>query len=976
MRYFIPSLLMLCMFLIGDVSYCQSVSISNTASVPDASAMLDISSPNKGVLIPRMNKSIRNGISNPGTGLLVFQNAPDSLGFYYFDGSKWNWLIAGSLDSSSWKLNGNSNALSANFVGTLNDSALHFRIRNVPSGFIDSIHENTAFGYKSGFYNTGSGNTAFGYQSLDSNTTGTYNTAIGHRALKGNKSGTDNTVLGNDAMINNTTGAKNTAIGAIALYSNTSGSNNVAVGNYALNNDSTGSNNTAVGIFSLISLRKGNYNVAVGNSASNYADSANLTISIGANAGFYNKRDAITAIGSSALAYNSYNSNSLNEGLENTGVGYGALFNNTTGNKNTALGFRALKGSFATGYSRNTAVGDSALAVNNGSANTAIGSSALSRNDFGSYIVAIGDSAMALSTGTGANEALGYNALKTLKGGTSYNNTALGGQAMEYDSISYGSVAVGFRALRYSGRSSETTAIGVGAMEQGDSSFENTAVGRAAMAYYGYSHQNVAVGNHALGSIRSGGYNVAVGTYSMLNDTSGLNNTAIGFYALGLNKSGSANIAVGNGAGLYALKSYNTYVGSNTGLGERYPSGNYAADSGYQNTGLGAYALQRIANGFNNVAIGYAALVNDSSGYNNTSLGYNSSYQNITGYFNSAVGQYSLYSNVSGTQNTAIGSGADVLSGNLINATAIGAGAKVGISNGLVLGDNNAYVGIGTSAPTISARLHVSNLGTGRANAGYFETDNNAPVSSNGAAILGINLNNSGTQVSGVMGKAISTPSGYGYGGYFQGNNSGLYAYSNPGFTSFTTNGVYGSAVGATGNTNIGINGFATSGSTNYGVFGQGATLAGYFSGSVYTTGTYNTSDEWLKTNVNDMNTSALEKVLMLKPKTYSFAVNKYKQMNLPEGTQIGFIAQDMEKVFPGLVKTLYQPEEYDHTPGNENIKLQDGVTFKALNYTGLIPVLTKAIQEQQDIINKQQKNIDELMKRVASLEKNMGEGK
>lgn len=55
---------------------------------PDGSAQLDVSSPNKGMLIPRMNQSARNGIGTPATGLLIYQtdNTP---GFYYYNGSAW-----------------------------------------------------------------------------------------------------------------------------------------------------------------------------------------------------------------------------------------------------------------------------------------------------------------------------------------------------------------------------------------------------------------------------------------------------------------------------------------------------------------------------------------------------------------------------------------------------------------------------------------------------------------------------------------------------------------------------------------------------------------------------------------------------------------------------------------------------------------------------------------------------------------------
>ena len=62
-------------------------------ATPAPSAMLDISSTNKGVLLPTMTAANRAGISAPATGLLVFQT--DGIpGFYYYNGS--NWVAVGT----------------------------------------------------------------------------------------------------------------------------------------------------------------------------------------------------------------------------------------------------------------------------------------------------------------------------------------------------------------------------------------------------------------------------------------------------------------------------------------------------------------------------------------------------------------------------------------------------------------------------------------------------------------------------------------------------------------------------------------------------------------------------------------------------------------------------------------------------------------------------------------------------------------
>lgn len=47
----------------------------NTSS-PDPSSVLDISSTIKGVLLPRLTTAQRNAISNPATGLLIYETAP------------------------------------------------------------------------------------------------------------------------------------------------------------------------------------------------------------------------------------------------------------------------------------------------------------------------------------------------------------------------------------------------------------------------------------------------------------------------------------------------------------------------------------------------------------------------------------------------------------------------------------------------------------------------------------------------------------------------------------------------------------------------------------------------------------------------------------------------------------------------------------------------------------------------------------
>ncbi len=70
------------------------VAINTNNSDPDGSAMLDISSSDRGVLIPRMSSDERENINNPANGLMVYDMA--DLAFYYFNGQEWLRLSEGS----------------------------------------------------------------------------------------------------------------------------------------------------------------------------------------------------------------------------------------------------------------------------------------------------------------------------------------------------------------------------------------------------------------------------------------------------------------------------------------------------------------------------------------------------------------------------------------------------------------------------------------------------------------------------------------------------------------------------------------------------------------------------------------------------------------------------------------------------------------------------------------------------------------
>ena len=70
------------------------VSVSTTGTNPDPSAMLDVQSTERGMLVPRMTTAQRTAIASPATGLLVFDT--DSGSFWYYDGNAWTELNTGN----------------------------------------------------------------------------------------------------------------------------------------------------------------------------------------------------------------------------------------------------------------------------------------------------------------------------------------------------------------------------------------------------------------------------------------------------------------------------------------------------------------------------------------------------------------------------------------------------------------------------------------------------------------------------------------------------------------------------------------------------------------------------------------------------------------------------------------------------------------------------------------------------------------
>lgn len=156
------------------------------------------------------------------------------------------------------------------------------------------------------------------------------------------------------------------------------------------------------------------------------------------------------------------------------------------------------------------------------------------------------------------------------------------------------------------------------------------------------------------------------------------------------------------------------------------------------------------------------------------------------------------------------------------------------------------------------------------------------------------------------------------------------------------------------------------------------AAYAGYFAGNVFSQGNFVASDQRLKENIQEID-GALSLIKKIHPRSYSFRRDGLGVgLTSNPGTHYGVLAQELEKVLPSLVKeTQMDPNlsipagamEKSSTSNGETATPQNlpSETILAVNYTELIPILVKAMQEQQDQIEKLQEQLNRLSDRQSA---------
>ncbi len=172
-----------------------------------------------------------------------------------------------------------------------------------------------------------------------------------------------------------------------------------------------------------------------------------------------------------------------------------------------------------------------------------------------------------------------------------------------------------------------------------------------------------------------------------------------------------------------------------------------------------------------------------------------------------------------------------------------------------------------------------------------------------GSDTTGYGVYGEATSGTAVNGYSSDTTHGYGVVGTSNGT-AGIGIYGSAQASTGTTYGVYGvssstggSGIYGVGNTGGDFHGVAT------GVFGTcsgSGCYAGYFDHKVYINGTvYGSSDSRLKKDITPLS-GALDQLLKLKGVSYEW--REPGKHSDETGTRVGFIAQDVEKVFPNWV--------------------------------------------------------------------------
>ena len=460
--------------------------------------------------------------------------------------------------------------------------------------------------------------------------------------------------------------------------------------------------------------------------------------------------------------------------------------------------------------------------------------------------------------------------------------------------------------------------IGTGALKSNIIGFGSVAIGDSALANT-TSGTNVAIGYRSLMKTNSS-ENVAIGYEAMTNLVSGGSNTAMGYHALRTNTTGFWNTAVGRAALALNNGEQNTAIGFQS---------LFKNSVGGANSALGTNALTNNTNGYFNTAVGADAAFVNSSGHDLTAIGAKSMYGHY-GNFNTAMGAFSMY-NGNGNYNTVVGYKALEQNGGSCCNVAIGQGAMQ--SNGI--GSYNTVVGLEAMLANTTGQANTV-LGLRALSANKSGEDN---VALGYYAMWSNTVGNNNTSIG--SGAGGSLPSGI-------------------------TNAIclgYGTGWNTTSSNHANIGNFSMS----------------WIGGQV---GWFHYSDKRIKNDIRE-DVPGLSFIKRLKPITYHVDIKKQEEIantgikldpalgkelgkdwegkyDVEKIKMSGFFAQDVEEA----AKEINYSFNGVHNPKTGGLY--------SLDYSAFVVPLVKAVQEQQTLIEDQNKKIDRQQQQIDLLIKEM----